>query len=89
VVNDLFLKTPSRIDALGMMLIITLMVWRLMERTMRAHVENAKTTLPGWDHRETTMRPDNSIQIANKGVRNVHRNAACRSFLAFFRVAQM
>ena len=54
VVNDLFLKTPSRIDALGMVLIITLMVWRLMERTMRAHVENAKTTLPGWDGRDTT-----------------------------------
>ena len=54
VVNDLFLKTPSRIDALGMVLIVTLMVWRLMERTMRAHVENEKTTLPGWDHRETT-----------------------------------
>jgi len=54
VVNDLFLKTPSRIDALGMVLIISLMVWRLMERTMRAHVENAKTTLPGWDCRDTT-----------------------------------
>jgi transposase len=40
VVNDLFLKTPSRIDALGMVLIVTLMVWRPMERTMRAHVEN-------------------------------------------------
>lgn len=54
VVNDLFLKTPSRIDALGMVLIIALMVWRLMERTMRAHIENAKTTLPGWDNRNTT-----------------------------------
>lgn len=54
VVNDLFLKTPSRIDALGMVLIIALMVWRLMERTMRAHVQNAKTTLPGWDGRDTT-----------------------------------
>jgi transposase len=54
VVNDLFLKTPSRIDALGMVLIIALMVWRLMERSMRAHVENTKTTLPGWDHRQTT-----------------------------------
>lgn len=54
VVNDLFLKTPSRIDALGMVLIVALMVWRLMERSMRAHVENAKTTLPGWDHRTTT-----------------------------------
>ena len=54
VVNDLFLKTPSRIDALGMVLIIALMIWRLMERTMRAHIENAKTTLPGWDNKKTT-----------------------------------
>jgi len=54
VVNDLFLKTPSRINALGMVLIIALMVWRLMERTMRAYIENAKTTLPGWDNRNTT-----------------------------------
>ena len=54
VVNDLFLKTPSRIDALGMVLIIALIVWRLMERSMRAYVQNAKTTLPGWDRRDTT-----------------------------------
>ena len=54
VVNDLFIKTPSRIDALGMILIIALMVWRLMERSMRTYVENAKTTLPGWDRRATT-----------------------------------
>jgi transposase len=54
VVNDLFLKTPSRIDALGMVLIIALMIWRLMERSMRAHVENTKTPLPGWDNRNTT-----------------------------------
>ena len=56
VVNDLFIKTPSRIDALGMILIIALMIWRLMERSMRAHVENANTTLPGWDNR-TTVKP--------------------------------
>lgn len=54
VVNDLFLKTPSRIDALGMVLIIALVVWRLMERSMRAYVDNAKTTLPGWDKKQTT-----------------------------------
>ena len=53
VVNDLFLKTPARIDALGMILIIALMVWRLMERSMRAHVKNTDRTLPGWDNRET------------------------------------
>ena len=56
VVNDLFIKTPSRIDALGMILIIALMIWRLMERSMRAYVENEKTTLPGWDNR-TTVKP--------------------------------
>ena len=47
VVNDLFLKTPSRIDALGMVLIIALMIWRLMERTMRVHMETSQTTVPG------------------------------------------
>jgi transposase len=53
IVNDLFLKTPSRIDALGMILIIALMVWRLMERSMRAHVQNNKITLQGWDNKQT------------------------------------
>lgn len=53
VVNDLFLKTPSRIDALGMVLIIALMIWRLMERNMRAYVENTETTLLGWDNKKT------------------------------------
>ena len=53
VVNDLFLKTPSRIDALGMVLIITLMIWRLMERNMRAYVKNTDTPLLGWDNKKT------------------------------------
>jgi transposase len=53
VVNDIFLKTPSRIDALGMILIISLMVWRLMERSMRAYVQNTKTELSGWCKRST------------------------------------
>jgi transposase len=38
VVNDLFLKTPSRIDALGMILVIALLIWRLMERQMRMYL---------------------------------------------------
>jgi hypothetical protein len=56
VVNDLFLKTPSRIDALGMILIIALMIWRLMERSMRTYVAQSRTRLPGWDNR-TTDKP--------------------------------
>lgn len=53
IVNDVFLKTPARIDALGMVLIIALMVWRLMERSMRAHVKNTGKCLPGWANRKT------------------------------------
>jgi len=53
VVNDVFLKNPSRIDALGMVLIIALMVWRLMERSMRAYIKNTGKLLPGWAGRAT------------------------------------
>ena len=56
IVNDLFLKKPARIEVLGMVLIIALMIWRLMERSMRNHVDNNEKTLPGWDGR-TTKRP--------------------------------
>ena len=54
VVNDIFIKTPSRIEVLGMVLIIALMIWRLMERAMRTTVENQQITLPGWDKKPTT-----------------------------------
>lgn len=53
IVNDIFLKKPSRIDALGMVLIIALMVWRLMERSMRSYIKNTRTVLPGWAGRVT------------------------------------
>jgi len=54
VVNDLFLKIPSRIDALGMILIIALMIWRLMERQMRLYLKEHGGSVPGWDNRPTS-----------------------------------
>ena len=53
VVNDIFLKKPHRIDALGMILVIALMVYRLMERTMRKRLKKSKTELIGWENRKT------------------------------------
>ena len=35
IVNSLFLKKPERIEALGLILLLALLLWRLMERTMR------------------------------------------------------
>src|SRR5438093_5353929 len=37
IVNSLFLKKPERIEALGLVLLLALLIWRLMERQMRAH----------------------------------------------------
>jgi len=53
IVNDIFLKKPHRIDALGMILVIALMVYRLMERTMRMYLKETKTDLIGWEKRKT------------------------------------
>jgi len=53
IVNDTFLKSPRHIDVLGMVLIISLLIWRLMERSMRAWVKNTGRKLPGWDNKRT------------------------------------
>jgi transposase len=56
IVNSLFLKKPERIEALGLILLLALLLWRLMERTMRAYVDTTSTSLPGWD-KKATERP--------------------------------
>ncbi len=68
VVNDIFLKSPSRIDALGMVLIIALMIWRLMERSMRTYVKNTGTLLPGWAGRATDKPTSFMMTIVMAGI---------------------
>jgi transposase len=53
IVNSLFLKKPERIEALGLVLLLALLVWRLVERALRGHVETTGHTLTGWDKKET------------------------------------
>src|SRR5215468_5973238 len=49
IVNSLFLKKPERIEARGLVLLLALLVWRLVERTLRVHVETTGNPLTGWD----------------------------------------
>ncbi|MEA3230221.1 MAG: hypothetical protein U9Q05_00490, partial [Thermodesulfobacteriota bacterium] len=35
IVNSVFLKKPKRIEVLGLVLLISLLIWRLVERSMR------------------------------------------------------
>jgi transposase len=53
IVDSLFLDTPERIEALGLILLPALLVWRLMERTMRQSVEERDEPVAGWDHKPT------------------------------------
>jgi len=56
IVNSLFLKKPERIEALGLVLLLALLLWRLMERAMRTYVDSTRTPLTGWD-KKATERP--------------------------------
>ena len=53
IVNSLFLKKPERIEALGLVLLLSLLIWRLMERSMRNYVNTTGTKLPGFDKKYT------------------------------------
>lgn len=54
IVNDLFLKSPERIEVLGMVLLISLLISNLIERALRRYVDDGRRTLPGWRRRQTT-----------------------------------
>jgi transposase len=56
IVNSLLLKKPERIEALGLVLLLALLLWRLVERTLRVHVETTGQPLPGWD-KKATQKP--------------------------------
>jgi transposase len=56
IVNSLFLKKPERIEALGLILLLALLLWRLVERALRSHVETTGNPLVGWD-KKATQKP--------------------------------
>jgi transposase len=56
IVKSLFLKKPERIEALGLVLLLALLLWRLVERTLRVHVETTGKPLTGWD-KKATQKP--------------------------------
>jgi transposase len=53
IVNSIFLKKPHRIEVLGLVMLISLLIWRLMERCMRQYIESTGSTITGWKKRPT------------------------------------
>lgn len=67
IVNALFLKTPERLEALGLILLISLLIGRLMEAEMRRTLEQHQTSLPGWDNKPTRRPTAYMVMIKFKG----------------------
>jgi len=56
IVNSIFLKKPHRIEVLGLVLLIALLIWRLMEKCMRKYIETTGNQVTGWK-KKPTKRP--------------------------------
>lgn len=53
IVDSLFLDLPERLEALALILLTALLIWRLMERCMRRSVEDNDEPITGWDNKPT------------------------------------
>jgi transposase len=56
IVDSVFLEKPERIEALALVLLTSLLLWRLMEHRMRRSVEEDDKPITGWD-KKPTRRP--------------------------------
>jgi transposase len=54
IVNSIFLKKNHRIEVLGLVLLISLLIWRLMEHCMRRYITDTGNTITGWKDKPTT-----------------------------------
>jgi len=78
IVNDLFLKKAGRIEALGAVVLMALLVWNLIEHTLRAHLEKTGRTLPGWDKKPTSRPTTFMMTTKFTGLQIVRVGSACR-----------
>lgn len=53
IVNSIFLKKITGIEVLGLILLIALLIWRLMARCIRRHLDETNTEITGWKNRPT------------------------------------
>ena len=68
IVNDIFLKRPDRIEVLGFILLVSLLVWNLMEHVMRSYLKRTDSTIPGWDNKPTRKPTSFMMTTKFKGV---------------------
>jgi transposase len=62
IANDTFLKKPSRIDALTFILLVSLMIWNLIQRELRNSAEVSNGELNDLNKRKTS-RPTSYLMM--------------------------
>jgi len=78
IVNDMFLKKPERIEVLGAILLMALLVWNLIEHTLRQHVRNNDVELPGWDNKKTRRPTAFMMSTMFSGLQIIRIGTTCR-----------
>lgn len=54
IMNSVFLKNPERIEVLGLIMLIALLVWNLMQHVMRRNIKETGSIVEGLAGRKTT-----------------------------------
>jgi len=54
ILDSLFLDSAHRIEALGLILVISLLIWRLMQYILRQSIEKSGESVEGWKGKPTT-----------------------------------
>jgi transposase len=78
IVNDIFLKKPERIEVLGSILLMSLLVWNLIEHVLRQHVSEKNVDLPGWDNKRTRRPTAFMMSTKFSGLQILRIGAICR-----------
>ncbi len=78
IVNDMFLKKPERIEVLGAILRMALLIWDLIELLLRQHVLGNNVELPGWDNKKTRRPSAFMMSTMFAGIQIVRFGAICR-----------
>lgn len=71
IVNDLFLKKPERIEVLGAVMLMALLIWNLIEHVLRQHVAERDVDLPGWDNKPSRRPTAFMMSIKFQGLQIV------------------
>lgn len=88
IVNSIFLKKNSRIEVLGMILLTALLIWRLIERSMRLYIEQKQTTITGWVKRRT-KRPTSFMMTTKFHTVLVIKNGMKRQLVRPLKAVQL